>query len=87
MRKLLALWFWLINRGPWLVVGQWLDDDGTPRRFITARAAGVHRYGPDNMAFDNHDDAVAYASLRNEAAGTDPLGTVYYVCHKSEWRN
>lgn len=81
MRKLLELFYYLFNIGPWYVVGEYRDDEGKVHNFITwgSRDGTFYEY-------DDHADAAAYASLRNEQAATDPLGTYYYVVQSKFYR-
>lgn len=88
MRKLglrfLILLYWLIGRGPWIVVGHYLDDGGRRCRF---RTGGITPDGRWVRTFDNLDDANDYCEERNLAATTDPLGTAYYVWHEQEFNH
>lgn len=93
MRKLALIfqlaWYYLTGIGPWIVVGQYYDDDGRLCRFRTGSLSNPHSPGlrTYRMSFDNKDDADAYADSRNDQAITDPLGTVYYVWHELEFNN
>ena len=82
--RLLIVLYWLIGRGPWIVVGHYRDDDGQLRRF---RTGGVSPDGRWVRTFDDLDDANDYCEERNLAATTDPLGTAYYVWHELEYLN
>ena len=80
--RLLILLYWIVGRGPWIVVGQYHDDYGNLCRFRTGAAT------PDGSwlrTYDNLDDANDYCNLRNDQAMTDPLGTTYYVWHELEF--
>lgn len=84
MRKLrlriLILLHWIVGTGPWVVVGQYYNDDGKLCRFRTG--------GPTwPMSFDSLDDANDYCEDRNLNAMTDPLGTTYYVWHELEFNH
>jgi hypothetical protein len=72
---LLVLWYWIANIGPWYVIGHWVDDEGRIRRFRTAY----------DKNFTDRKEAGEYADRRNDRADIDPLGTIYYVWHKTEW--
>jgi len=80
--RLLILLYWVIGRGPWLVVGHYTDDEGRACRFRTGGSTPDGRYV---RTFDDLDEAKDYAYERNEQAFTDPLGTVYYVWHELEF--
>ncbi|QGH45039.1 hypothetical protein [Bacteriophage Titan-X] len=86
MRKLgryLLVWlYWIIGRGPWLVVGQYHDDEGRLCRFRTGTTDGNGYY---THQFDDLDEANDYCETRNSQAMTDPLGTTYYVWHQLEF--
>ncbi len=79
--RLLILLYWAFGRGPWVVVGQYQDDDGRIHRF---RTGSVSNDGYWVHTFDDPDDANNYCHTRNEKANTDPLGTTYFVCHEAE---
>ena len=81
--RLLILLYWIVGRGPWIVVGQYHDDDGRMCRFRTAGGDGFG--GTQFHTYDNLDDANDYCNLRNDQAMTDPLGTTYYVWHELEF--
>lgn len=83
LRQLLILLYWLIGKGPWIVVGQYHDDDGNLCRFRTGCA--LHPDGLSYMTFDTLDEANAYCDRRNEQAAFDPLGSIYYVWHLMEF--
>lgn len=82
-RRLLILLYWIIGRGPWMVVGQYHDDDGQLCRFRTGTTDGQ---GYWINVFDDLDTANNYCELRNEQSMTDPLGTTYYVWHELEYQ-
>ena len=82
--RLLILLYWVIGRGPWLVVGHYYDDDGKLCRF---RTGGTTPGGHYVRTFDDLKEAGDYACERNEFAFTDPLGTVYYVWHEREFNH
>jgi len=77
-----VLLYWLIGHGPWLVVGQYYDDEGNLRRF---RTGYTFRHSAEWHTYESLDEANDYCSLRNEQAMTDPLGTTYYVWHELEF--
>jgi len=80
--RLYILWCWVVGTGPWLVIGQWVDDDGNIRRFRTGYTLADGDQWPN---WDSKEEALLYADRRNEEASTDPLGTVYYVWHEQEY--
>lgn len=82
--RLLILLYWIIGRGPWIVVGHYVDDEGRACRFRTGGSTPDGRYV---RTFDDLDEAKDYASERNEHALTDPLGTAYYVWHELEFNH
>ncbi|ASZ72007.1 hypothetical protein HOR91_gp08 [Xanthomonas phage phi Xc10] len=86
MRKLwlriLILLYWIVGRGPWVVVGQYHDDDGKLCRFRTGPASTGF-----SLTFDDLDAANDYCDQRNWKADTDPLGTTYYVWHETEFNH
>jgi hypothetical protein len=75
--RLLILLYWIIGRGPWIVVGQWYDDNGKMRRFIA---------GSGRSQYASLDKANDYCESRNDDSIYDPLGTTYYVWHELEWK-
>ncbi|AMW36075.1 hypothetical protein HOR13_gp45 [Xanthomonas phage XAJ24] len=83
--RILILWYWIIGRGPWIVVGQYHDDDGVMRRFRTGNPSSV--YWGYRRKFDSLDEANRYCESRNSEACTDPLGTTYYVWHELEFKH
>lgn len=82
--RLLILLYWVIGRGPWVVVGQYHDDEGRMCRF---RTGNVSNDGYWVRTFDDLDEANDYCNTRNEQAHTDPLGTTYYVWHETEFNH
>lgn len=84
MRKLWLriLRYWIRGRGPWVVVGQYHDDDGRLRRFRTGPASTGF-----SLTFYDLDTANDYCERRNWQADTDPLGTTYHVWRETEFNH
>lgn len=83
--RLYILLCWIIGRGPWVVVGQYYDDDGNLCRYRTGYTGTDRQW--NLRSWDSLDDANDYCEMRNWQSVVDPLDTTFYVWHEKEFNH